>query len=133
MQLVVGLGSARGVAAAAVVALLDGVLHAHGLDAGDVRAYASIDRRAGEPGLLAAIAPARLRTYPAAALDAVDVPNPSERVRAVAATRSVAEAAALAGARELAGSTGARVFLLVPKSVGERVTVAVAALLDAPC
>ena len=96
MILVVGLGASRGVAVAAVAALLERVLA--GLDRGDVGAYASIDRCADEPGLLAAIAPAPLRTYSAPTLDAVAAP------------------------------VGAHVSLLVAKTTGERCTAAVAAI-----
>ena len=122
--LVVGIGSARGVPAAAVTDTLRHVLHAHRLDPLAVRAYASVDRKADEPGILAAIAPAPLRTYPAAVLAGVDVPNPSEVVRAEVGTASVAEAAALHAAAELGG--GAAVELVAPKTKGENVTVAVA-------
>ena len=80
--------------------------------------------RPTRPGILAAIAPAPLLTYPAAALAAVDVPNPSEVVRAEVGTPSVAEAAALHAAAELAA--GAPVELVVEKIKGDNVTVAVA-------
>ncbi len=122
--LVVGIGSARGVPASAVTDTLRHVLHTHRLDPLAVRAYASVDRKADEPGILAAIAPAPLRTYPAAVLAAVDVPNPSEVVRAEVGTASVAEAAALHAAAELGG--GAAVELVAPKAKGESVTIAVA-------
>ncbi|MDT0381670.1 cobalamin biosynthesis protein [Streptomyces sp. DSM 42041] len=97
-----------------------------------VAALATVDVRAGEPGLLAA---ARrlgvpLRAYPAGALAAVHVPHPSRVVREAVGTPSVAEAAAL-----LASGEGAR--LLVTKRTAAaasgggrggpaRVTVAVA-------
>ncbi|NMG28634.1 cobalamin biosynthesis protein [Aromatoleum evansii] len=66
----------------------------------DVRAVASIDLKADEAGLLA------LATHhgwdivfhPAAALAAVEVPNPSETVRRHTGTPSVSEAAALLAA-----------------------------------
>lgn len=120
MSLVVGLGASSGVRAENVTALLARVV-----DRPDqVIAYASIDRRADEPGLLAAIAPAALRTYPAAALDEIAVPNPSSRVDEATGTRSVAEAAALLAAGELAGP-GDEVRLRVAKTVGERCTAAV--------
>ncbi|MGE0300663.1 MAG: precorrin-3B C(17)-methyltransferase, partial [Pseudonocardia sp.] len=122
--LVVGLGSARGVPAEAVTAALRRVETDHGLDLRAVRAYASVDLKAGEAGILAAIAPAALLTYPAAALAEVGVPNPSEVVRAEVGTPSVAEAAALHAASELA--PGATVELVVEKLKGDNVTVAVA-------
>ncbi|WP_247597798.1 cobalamin biosynthesis protein [Streptomyces sp. RKND-216] len=75
-----------------------------------VAALATVNVRAGEPGLLAA---ARrlgvpLRAYPADALAAVHVPHPSRAAREAVGTPSVAEAAAL-----LASGEGAR--LLVAK------------------
>ncbi len=90
-----------------------------------ITAFGTIDRRRDEPGLLAVIREhgAPLHCYPAAELDAVDVPHPSEPVRGHVGTRSVAEAAALLTARDLGGGS-----LIVPKLRGEHVTVAVAAL-----
>ncbi|MGH4009432.1 MAG: cobalamin biosynthesis protein [Pseudonocardiaceae bacterium] len=119
--LVVGLGSSRGVRASAVWSALR--LAVPNLTA--VTAFATVDRRRDEPGLLAVVREhgAPLHCYPAAELDAVDVPYPSESVRGHVGTRSVAEAAALLTARELGGGS-----LLVPKQRGEHVTVAVAAL-----
>jgi cobalt-precorrin 5A hydrolase/precorrin-3B C17-methyltransferase len=122
--LVVGIGSARGVPASAVTEVLRRVADEHRLDLRAVRAYASIDLKADEAGILTAIAPAPLLTYPAEVLAAVDVPNPSEVVRAEVGTASVAEAAALHAAAELGG--GAVVELVAPKAKGENVTVAVA-------
>jgi cobalt-precorrin 5A hydrolase/precorrin-3B C17-methyltransferase len=122
--LVVGIGSARGVPAATVTAALRRIETEHGYDLRAVRAYASVDRKADEEGILAAIAPAPLHTYPAELLAEVAVPNPSEVVRAEVGTPSVAEAAALHAAAELAG--GAPVELVVPKIKGDNVTVAAA-------
>ncbi len=122
--LVVGVGSERGVSERAVADTIQRLRTEHGLDLGAVRAYASLDRKVDELGILAAIAPARLRCYPAEALAGVEVPNPSERVRAEVGTPSVAEAAALHAADELAG--GAPVELAVPKIKGAGVTVAAA-------
>ncbi|MGH3614612.1 MAG: precorrin-3B C(17)-methyltransferase [Pseudonocardia sp.] len=120
--LVVGIGSARGVSATAVSATLRRLRTEHGLDPRAIRAYASVDRKADEAGILAAIAPTSLTTYPAAVLAGVEVPNPSEVVRAEVGTASVAEAAALHAAVELA--LGAPVELVVEKIKGENVTVA---------
>jgi cobalt-precorrin 5A hydrolase / precorrin-3B C17-methyltransferase len=122
--LVVGIGSARGVSAGAVLDTLRRVESEHGFDLRAVRAYASIDLKAAEAGILAAIAPAELRTYPASQLSGIAVPHPSEVVRAAVGTASVAEAAALHAAAELAG--GAPVELAVPKIKGANVTVAAA-------
>ena len=120
-DLVVGLGSSRGVHATAVWSALRSAVP----DLGAITAFGTIDRRRDEPGLLAVIQEhgAPLRCYPAAALDAVDVPTPSEPVRRHVGTRSVAEAAALLAAHDLGGGS-----LIVPKLRGEHVTVAVAAL-----
>lgn len=84
--------------------------------------YASVRAKAGEPGILAAIAPAQLVVLDPAELAAVEVPTPSERVGRAVGTPSVAEAAALAVARRL--GTDAR--LAVPKIVHAGVTVAAA-------
>ncbi len=122
--LVVGIGSARGVPADAVAAALARIESQHGFDLRAVRAYVSVDLKSDEAGILAAIAPAELRTYPAEVLAGVAVPNPSEVVRAEVGTPSVAEAAALHAAAELGG--GAPVELVVEKIKGENVTVAAA-------
>jgi cobalt-precorrin 5A hydrolase/precorrin-3B C17-methyltransferase len=122
--LVVGIGSARGVPAEAVAATLRRIATEHRLDPRAVRAYASVDRKADEAGILAAIAPSPLRTFTAAELAAVEVPNPSDVVRAEVGTPSVAEASALLAATELAG--GAPVELVVEKIKGDNVTVAAA-------
>lgn len=131
--LVIGVGSARGVPADAVTGLLERLAGERGLDLRDIRCFATIDLKAREPGILAAVrwwadrygltAPA-LRTYPAESLAAVAVPNPSEVVRAEVGTPSVAEAAALRAAAELA--PGAPVELVVPKIKGDNVTLAAA-------
>ncbi|MGH3569682.1 MAG: precorrin-3B C(17)-methyltransferase [Pseudonocardia sp.] len=122
--IVVGIGSVRGVPATAVAATLRRLRTEHGLDPRAIRAYASVDLKADEAGILAAIAPASLTTYPAEVLAGVEVPNPSEVVRAEVGTASVAEAAALHAAADLAH--GAPVELVVEKIRGENVTVAAA-------
>lgn len=65
-----------------------------------------------------------LLTYPARQLAEVTVPNPSEVVRAEIGAPGVAEAAALAGAAELAGVGEVR--LVAGKVKGDGVTVAAA-------
>ena len=121
---VVGLGSSRGVRAAAVWSVLRSAV----VDLAAIRAFGTIDRRRDEPGLLAVTREhgAPLRCYPAADLDAMDVPHPSDGVRGHVGTRSVAEAAALLAARDFGGGS-----LIVPKLRGEHVTIAVAALAGA--
>lgn len=117
--LVVGIGSARGVPTEAVREALDRLWTEHGLDPRAVRAYASIDVKSDEAGILAAIAPAPLHTATAAELASINTPNPSEVVRAEVGTPSVAEAAALHVA-------GERAELVVEKIKGANVTVAAA-------
>jgi histidinol-phosphate aminotransferase len=79
---------------------------------------ATLDTRAAEPGLRHAAERLGwpLTGYPAAALAAVAVPAPSDRVARAVGTPSVAEAAALLGGGQL----------VVGKTVHGRVTVAVA-------
>ncbi|KAA2258563.1 precorrin-3B C(17)-methyltransferase [Solihabitans fulvus] len=136
--LVVGVGSARDVPTAAVNATLELLASEYGLDPRAVRAFASIDLKADERGILEAVQdfafwhggagdgvePPTLLTHTAEQLSTVDVPNPSEVVRAEVGTPSVAEAAALRTATQLAG--GGRVELCVPKTKGDNVTVAAA-------
>lgn len=124
----VGIGAVRGVRADAVSAVLDEVVTA-GLDPRAVRTFASVDVKSDEQGVLDAVAqhaffhggsPA-LRTYTAEQLSTVDVPHPSEVVRAEVGTPSVAEAAALTSAAE-----HGRAELLVGKVKGDGATVAIA-------
>jgi cobalamin biosynthesis protein CbiG len=123
-DLVVGLGCRPGVAAADVLATVAALLARHDLDPAAVRAYATLDERAAEPGLRALTGSALL-AYPAGLLALVDVPNPSARVAAAVGTASVAEAAALHAAGELAPQ-GAEVALVAPKLAGAGVTAAAA-------
>ncbi|CAM3790277.1 precorrin-3B C(17)-methyltransferase [Nocardiopsis rhodophaea] len=99
-SLVVGVGSARGVSADEVGDLIDGVLADALLAPESVRAVATVDLKADEEGILRAAARRGwdVVTYAAAELADVEVPNPSEVVRAEVGTPSVAEAAALRGA-----------------------------------
>lgn len=100
MSVVVGVGAGRGVAAAEVLALVRSVLAEAGVPEPSVTALATVDGKAGEPGLVAAAARlgVPLVTYDARTLAAVDVPSPSAAPLAAAGTPSVAEAAALAAA-----------------------------------
>ncbi|RLK26110.1 cobalt-precorrin 5A hydrolase/precorrin-3B C17-methyltransferase [Micromonospora sp. M71_S20] len=118
-SLVAGVGSSRGVPAAEVRGLLDRVLAEAGLSPASLRHLASADIKADEAGIRATADAlgVPLVTHPAAELAAVDVPHPSEVVRAAVGTPSVAEAAALLGG-------GAD--LLVPKTATAMATVAVA-------
>jgi cobalt-precorrin 5A hydrolase/precorrin-3B C17-methyltransferase len=121
-SLVVGVGSARGVPADEVAALVDAALAAGELAAESVRCLATADLKADEEGILQV---ARERgwpvvTHPAEALASVDVPNPSDVVRAEVGTPSVAEAAAL-----LSADGGA---LVVEKRKSANATAAIARL-----
>ncbi|MBO2445797.1 precorrin-3B C(17)-methyltransferase [Actinomadura barringtoniae] len=125
-SLVVGVGSARGVSAEEAGALIDAALDEAGLAAESVRCLATVDLKADEEGILAA---ARARgwevvTHPASALAEVDVPNPSDVVRAEVGTASVAEASALHAAR----SFGRDAQLILQKRKSANATTAVARL-----
>jgi cobalt-precorrin 5A hydrolase/precorrin-3B C17-methyltransferase len=118
-SLVVGVGASRGAPAEEVGALIDRALAAAGLSPRAVRHLATADVKADEEGILTAAAERGwpVITYPAEELSTVDVPNPSEIVRAEVGTPSVAEAAAL---------YGVNAELVVPKQKSAMVTVAVA-------
>ena len=109
----VGIGAVSGVTAEEVLAAVDAVLPP---GCAAVR-LATLDVRAGEPGLQAAAARRGwpLCAHPAGELARTAVPSPSDRVARRVGTPSVAEAAALLGG-------GA---LVVGKTVVGRVTVAV--------
>ncbi|MFE2543163.1 cobalamin biosynthesis protein [Actinacidiphila glaucinigra] len=100
MSVVVGVGAARGVAAAEVLALVTSVLAEAGVPEASVTALATVDGKAGEPGLVTAAERlgVPLVAYDARTLAAVDVPSPSGAALAAVGTPSVAEAAALAAA-----------------------------------
>ncbi|MFF0729314.1 precorrin-3B C(17)-methyltransferase [Streptomyces sp. NPDC004134] len=109
-SLIAGVGASRGVAEDEVLGLIRDALDGAGLSPRSVAALATVDAKAGEPGLLAAAdrLGVPLRTFPAAELAAVDVPTPSAAPLAAVGTPSVAEAAALTAA-------GPGAELLVPK------------------
>jgi cobalt-precorrin 5A hydrolase/precorrin-3B C17-methyltransferase len=117
-SLVVGAGAARGAPAEEVGALIDATLAAARLSPLAVAHVATVDRKADEPGILGAAAARSwpVVAHPAERLAGVEVPNPSERVRAAIGIPSVAEAAALAEGGEL----------LVGKRASAAATVAVA-------
>lgn len=101
MKLALGLGCDRGTPAATIRQAIAEALAQAGGTLADVQAVASIDLKADEIGL-AEVAAAQGWTidfHPAAALAAVDVPNPSETVRRHTGTPSVSEAAAILAAR----------------------------------
>jgi cobalt-precorrin 5A hydrolase len=98
--LTLGLGCDRGTPAATITRAIGEALSAANATLADVVAVASIDLKADEIGLaeVAASYGWTIHFYPAAALAAVDVPNPSETVRKYTGTPSVSEAAALLAA-----------------------------------
>jgi cobalt-precorrin 5A hydrolase / precorrin-3B C17-methyltransferase len=117
-SLVVGVGASRGVPTAEVLALVDGALADAGRSPLAVRHLATVEAKAAETGIVEAAAERGwpLVLHPADLLAAVDVPHPSEVVRAAVGTPSVAEAAALVGGGDL----------LVPKRATAHATVAIA-------
>ncbi|MFD3918353.1 precorrin-3B C(17)-methyltransferase [Streptomyces sp. NPDC058595] len=108
-SLVVGVGASRGAGVDEVYGLVRDVLRDAGLSVLSVVELATVDAKADEPGIVGAAGRlgVPVRTYPADALAAITVPNPSDAPLAAVGTPSVAEAAALA-----AGHGGE---LLVPK------------------
>lgn len=137
-SLVVGMGASRGVSADEAGRLLDEALHDAGLSVDSVVAISTAQVKADEQGLIDLAGRLRvpLVTHSAAALGQVTVPNPSEVVRAAVGVPSVAEAAALLGARscpDVAGQPGkagkaAQVTaeLIVTKTASAMATVAIA-------
>ncbi|MFE9188468.1 precorrin-3B C(17)-methyltransferase [Micromonospora sp. NPDC007208] len=123
-SLVAGVGASRGVPAAEVAELLHRVLAEAGLDPASLRCLATADIKADEAGIRSTVDAlgVPLVTWPAARLAAVDVPHPSEVVRAAVGTPSVAEAAALLGPDGRADDA----TLLVGKTATAMATVAVA-------
>ena len=130
-SLVAGMGASRGVSAEQAQQLLLSALATAGLAVGSLAAIATAELKADEAGLLelARRLGVPLVTHPAAVLETIAVPNPSEVVRAAVGVPSVAEAAALLGARSATPSTGELVVpaeLLVPKTASAMATVAIA-------
>ncbi|WP_369033787.1 precorrin-3B C(17)-methyltransferase [Streptomyces adonidis] len=111
-SLVVGVGASKGAPVDEVFGLVQGALADAGLSVASVAALATVDAKAGEPGIIGAAERlgVPVLTYSAEELAGVDVPNPSAAPLAAVGTPSVAEAAALVGGGEL----------LVPKRKSER-------------
>jgi cobalt-precorrin 5A hydrolase/precorrin-3B C17-methyltransferase len=125
-SLVVGVGASRGAPTDELNGLVTTALADAGLAGESVRVLATIDIKSDEPGIRA-LAHRRgwpLVTFTAAELSDVDVPNPSDLVRAAVGTASVAEAAALLAARR----AGRGASLVVPKRASTTGTVAIARL-----
>ena len=117
--LCVGVGCRRGVPAPVIIEALARALDRANLSIAGVRAMASVQAKASEQGLLDAARSLNipLRFFPATELDAVPVPNPSEKAALAVGTASVCEAAAML----LAESNE----LLVEKTIHQGVTIAV--------
>lgn len=101
--LVVGVGASRGVSVEEVLGLVVTTLREAGLAVRRVRALATVDAKADEPGLVetARRLGVPLVCHPAERLAGIAVPNPSAAPAAALGTPSVAEAAALADGGEL--------------------------------
>ncbi|WP_413252108.1 cobalamin biosynthesis protein [Streptomyces caniferus] len=98
--LVAGVGARRGVPVSEVLELIAASCAAAGYAPHQVVALATVAAKAAEPGLTGAARAlgVPLRSFPAAALAAVRVPEPSTAAAAAVGTTSVAEAAALLAA-----------------------------------
>jgi cobalt-precorrin 5A hydrolase/precorrin-3B C17-methyltransferase len=120
-SLVLGVGSSTGADPGGLHRLALAALAGAGLSPDAVGCLATLDRKAHEPAIveLAAALGVGLRCFPAEALAATPVPNPSPVVDAAVGTPSVAEAAALAAA-------GPGAALVVEKQRSADATVAVA-------
>ncbi|WAU80473.1 precorrin-3B C(17)-methyltransferase [Streptomyces sp. Qhu-G9] len=102
-SLVVGVGASKGAPVDEVLGLVEEALRDAGLSARSVAELATVDAKAGEPGIVGAAERlgVPLVTYPAEELAKVEVPNPSAAPLAAVGTPSVAEAAALVRGGEL--------------------------------
>jgi cobalt-precorrin 5A hydrolase/precorrin-3B C17-methyltransferase len=116
-SLVAGIGASTDPPAEELAGLLRASLAEAGLSDRSLRAVATIDRRATEPAVESLGLP--VVAFTSSELAEVDVPNPSEVVRAAVGTGSVAEAAAL-----LAAGPGAT--LVLTKRASPHCTVALA-------
>lgn len=87
-QLVVGVGGRAGVSVAEVCALVEETLRGAGLPSEAVTALATVESKAGEPGITGAAERfgVPLLSYPAEELASVAVPHPSETAREAAGT-----------------------------------------------
>ncbi|MFF7471296.1 precorrin-3B C(17)-methyltransferase [Streptomyces sp. NPDC008092] len=111
-SLVVGVGASKDAPVDEVLGLVEAALRDAGLSPRSIAELATVDAKAGEPGIVAAAARlgVPLVTYSAEELAGVPVPNPSDAPLAAVGTPSVAEAAALARGGDL----------LVPKRKSQR-------------
>jgi cobalt-precorrin 5A hydrolase/precorrin-3B C17-methyltransferase len=102
-SLVVGVGASKNAPVEEVLGLIESALHDANLSVKSLAELATVDAKAGEPGIVAAAERlgVPLVTYSAEELAGVDVPNPSDAPLAAVGTPSVAEAAALVRGGEL--------------------------------
>ncbi|MEV0635513.1 precorrin-3B C(17)-methyltransferase [Streptomyces sp. NPDC050619] len=102
-SLVVGVGASKGAPVDEVLKLIKTALGDAGLSVRGIAELATVDAKAGEPGIVEAAGRlgVPLVTYSAEELAAVAVPNPSDAPLAAVGTPSVAEAAALVRGGEL--------------------------------
>ncbi|MXM63142.1 precorrin-3B C(17)-methyltransferase [Streptomyces sp. HUCO-GS316] len=102
-SLVVGVGASKGAPVEEVLDLIESSLREAGLSPRSVAELATVDAKAGEPGIVEAAERlgVPLVTYSAEELARIDVPHPSDAPLAAVGTPSVAEAAALMGGGEL--------------------------------
>nr|WP_319490470.1 cobalt-precorrin 5A hydrolase [uncultured Desulfobacter sp.] len=122
-MLVAGMGCRRGVTRQELEDHLHQVLQAHRISVNSLSKIVSVDLKADEPGLLelAKILNLPIEFYTRAELDQVKtVPNPSLLVNKHIGVKSVCEAAAML-------ATGSA-DLLIPKTAGRTVTLALAAM-----
>ncbi|MBA2812199.1 precorrin-3B C(17)-methyltransferase [Streptomyces sp. KM273126] len=101
--LVVGVGASKGAPVDEVLGLVEGALRDAGLSVRSVAEVATVDAKAGEPGIVGAAERLGVPvvTYTAQELAKVTVPNPSDAPLAAVGTPSVAEASALVRGGEL--------------------------------
>lgn len=103
--LCLGIGCRKGASGSVIVERVRGVFQEQGLSLASLWAMGTVQAKEKEAGLreAASVLGVPLRFFPPLVLDAVNVPNPSQRAAAAVGTASVSEAAALllAGSREL--------------------------------
>nr|WP_293079841.1 precorrin-3B C(17)-methyltransferase [Moorena sp. SIO4A1] len=102
-----GIGCERGTSKQLIEMAIRQTCEGYGLSENAIAGIATIDLKADEVGIVQLCQERHwpLRTFPAEVLRSVTVPNPSDVVAAEVGTPSVAEAAALCGARGLKVST----------------------------
>jgi cobalt-precorrin 5A hydrolase/precorrin-3B C17-methyltransferase len=115
----VGIGCERGIQADILEEALLKVLAENGLAWKSIAGLASVELKQDEVGLkeLALKLDLPIEFFSAETLAAIEVPNPSSIVNRAVGTPSVAEAAAI---------EAAKAPLIVPKQVGDRMTIAIA-------